>query len=75
MKEHPKMVAQTLPRGRMPKGEGLCCQFGALRHEGDPTRSRSHCLASQPLGKWFGLVDLVREVLAGALLNNGHVIS
>ncbi len=32
-------------------------------------------LSSQRLGKLFGSVDLVREVLAGALLNNGHVIS
>ena len=36
MEEYSKMAAQTLPRGRMPEGEGLCRHFEVFRHGGDP---------------------------------------
>jgi hypothetical protein len=40
------------------------------RHKG----LRHFFLASQPLGKWFGLVKLVRTVLAGAPLTTDTLL-
>jgi hypothetical protein len=48
-----------------PRGRVCAAICGAFRHEGTQRIVPRH-LASQRLGKLFGSVDLVREVLAGA---------
>ena len=60
MKEYSEMAAQTLPRGHS--------DMKGTRHEGP------RYLASQPLGKWFGSVELVREVASGTFLNSRYII-
>jgi hypothetical protein len=59
MKEYSKMAAQTLPRGRMPEGEGLCRHFGVFRHEGDPTQRAPLLGFPTPWEVvWFGRVGV-----------------
>jgi hypothetical protein len=57
MKEYSEMAAQTLPRGRMPEGEGLCRHFGVFRHEGGPTHRAPLLGFPTPWEVvWFGLI-------------------
>ena len=70
-KERSQVVAQSLPRGQTPRGRVCVATWERSDMKGTRDTGPRH-LASQPL--LFGSVELMREVLAGAFLNEGHII-
>jgi hypothetical protein len=54
-------------------GGGCVAIFGVFRHEGT-RRIVPRYLASQRLGKLFGSVEVVREILAGIFLTIGMLL-
>jgi hypothetical protein len=67
MKEYSNNGSTNPPTRADAQGGGFVPQFGVFQHGGNPTHRGPHYLASQPLVKVFGLVEVVQEVPASTL--------